>query len=127
MLVMIVSFPAFTQTDTTRLVGVKAYKLGYLIRDAKALRACDSLAGRHEMEIGSLKGLNDNLRKQVASLNKENKKLMSSDSAGTVRYDAANELYLIDIEKERDRKKVWRKAAICEAILIVLGLVAILI
>jgi len=104
---MIASFPAFTQTDTTRLVPVKAYKLGYLIRDASLLRICDSLANAQTESIKAKILLNANLEKQIVSLKKENGKLWKADSVSDVRFKNAQELYTID--KENLKTKVKRR------------------
>lgn len=106
-LVMTASLTAYSQTDTTRLVPVKAYKLGYLIRDASLLRICDSLANAQSESIKAKNLLNANLEKQIASLKKENSKLWKADSVSDVRFKNAQDLYAID--KENLKTKVKRR------------------
>jgi hypothetical protein len=126
MLAMIASFPAFTQTDTTRTVGVKAYKLGYLIRDAQLFRTCDSLADKQAQDLAVKQRLINNFHKQVESLNRENNKLQAKDSTHEARFNNAQDLYVIDKNTLKTKKRKWIKIAVVEGLAIV-GLVLLIL
>ncbi len=116
---MIASFPAFTQTDTTRTVGVKAYKLGYLIRDAQLFRTCDSLADKQAQDLAVKQRLINNFQKQIESLNRENKKLQAKDSTYEARFNNAQDLYVI--EKNTLKTKIRKRNKAIVVLLVLLG------
>jgi hypothetical protein len=126
MLGMIASLQGFTQTDSTRLVGVKAYKLGYLIRDAQLFRLCDSTAFQLTKSLKDKTNLVAGLDKEISSLKKENVKLQKADSVSAVRYDNAQELYQINKQELKTKLKRRNKVILGEAGIIVVLLFLLL-
>jgi hypothetical protein len=106
---MTASFPAFTQIDTTRLVGVKAYKLGYLIRDAKLLRLCDSMASQQAKALEDKAKLVAGLDKEISSLKRENGKLQKTDSVNIARQENLIKTQELQTAKLKSKLKKQRR------------------